>query len=90
MAITGELAPFGLGRLCLHCRCFYNQNKGVVQQRIQEHYQNVRLDHFNLVNLPPVFLPCPFSYKSFVCLSGVSQTITRVTATDKCPTTLPA
>lgn len=67
MAITGELAPFGLGRLCLHCRCFYNQNKGVVQQRIQEHYQYVRLDHFNLVNLPPVFLPCPF-HTSLPCI----------------------
>lgn len=59
MAITGELAPFGLDRLCLHCRCFYNQNKGVVQQRIQEHYQNVRSDHFNLVDLPPCFLNTP-------------------------------
>lgn len=36
MAMTVGHAPRNLGRLCLHCRCFYNQNK-CVQHRIQEH-----------------------------------------------------
>lgn len=79
-AVTGGYAPGNLGRVCLHCRCFSNQNIWEFNNRIQEHCRNVRSDHFNLV-----YQPSPFS--RFTCIHQRTCALSKPT-TDKGPVRL--
>lgn len=64
-AITTWLSPASLRPEAwvsvLHCRCFYNQDKGVVQQRIQEHSQMFGQTTSTWSTFPLFSLPCPLS-----------------------------